>query len=531
MAGFKTQWTTSAPGETITLPLFDSGVFNCTVDWGDGGATSAITAWDDVDKTHTYVAAGTYDVEITGECPAWLFNNAGDKLKIVDILDWGDSADFGGFSYLYGGFYGCTNLKSCGPVGSKILAKAGLNSLFRLFSLCSNASFTVINPGLFDNCANVTNMSEMYYGCTNLISIPSGLFDFCSSNLTFAFCFGLCTSLASIPANLFRLNLSVTSFSYCLYLCSKLQLNKNTFYADGEQSTRFLNKTVTFTNCFNRTSFTGVQGEAPDLWNCNFGTGSANPTSCFSGAGNTAASISNYADIPVPWGGPYGGLLDSTAKGDILTRLVEEGSLRLYHDYRSGRTFDFSGQGNSGVASAGAVFTKRGAKFNATTDEVTVTDSASLRVGSGTIFVLGDFVSQETNEGLVGRSNGSTCLFWFYYDAAFIRFNDNVNLRSRSATVVGKKSLAITWTSGGTPVGYADGISLGNFSGTSTPAVTAGTVLEIGNVLNNNRNRSQIRAVVICARALTESEVARLHAQLENTTWPIKNLPPGALMP
>jgi hypothetical protein len=58
---------------------------------------------------------------------------------------------------------------------------------------------------------------------------------------------------------------------------------------------------VNFTNCFNRTTFTGVQGTAPDLWNYNFGTGTSTKTTCYGGAGNSLTSISNYADIPVAW--------------------------------------------------------------------------------------------------------------------------------------------------------------------------------------------------------------------------------------
>ena len=83
----------------------------------------------------------------------------------------------------------------------------------------------------------------------------------------------------------------------------KVQINRNIFYADGEQATRFAGKTVDFRNCFQRGSSTGgIQGEAPDLWNCTFGL--VYSTSCFAGAGNSATSISNYASIPTAWGGP-----------------------------------------------------------------------------------------------------------------------------------------------------------------------------------------------------------------------------------
>jgi hypothetical protein len=80
-----------------------------------------------------------------------------------------------------------------------------------------------------------------------------------------------------------------------------LQINPWTFYASGETATRFFNKSVDFSYCFNRDSFTGAQGTAPDLWNCDFGSGTPIKTRCFAGAGNSLTSISNYGDIPSTW--------------------------------------------------------------------------------------------------------------------------------------------------------------------------------------------------------------------------------------
>jgi hypothetical protein len=95
-----------------------------------------------------------------------------------------------------------------------------------------------------------------------------------------------------------------TNFSYTFYNCPKAQFNINVFYAIGESGTRFLNKSINFSSCFYRTSFTGTQGTAPDLWLCNFGTGTPTKTGCFGGAGNSLTSLTNYASIPIAWGGP-----------------------------------------------------------------------------------------------------------------------------------------------------------------------------------------------------------------------------------
>jgi len=101
---------------------------------------------------------------------------------------------------------------------------------------------------------------------------------------------------------LFKYNTSATDFSYVFNNNNKLQLNKWVFYSDGEEDTRFLNKTVNFSNCFYRTTFSGIQGEAPELWDCDFGTGSATKTNCYAEAGNSETSLSNYCDIPTDWG-------------------------------------------------------------------------------------------------------------------------------------------------------------------------------------------------------------------------------------
>lgn len=386
--GFKTEWVVAgdATARTITLPLYNTGTFNCTVSWGDGTSDSTVTTYDDADRAHTYAADGTYEVEITGECPGWSFNNTGDKLKITDIINWGHSSLFGGFSYLTAGFYGCTNLKSTG-VG-KIVSKNTLTSLSQLFRSCTGN--TSITAGMFDNCTYLTSsgfhyvfyqnsitsipadlfkynvsvsttgfagtfracgslttiptdlfkynvaltssaFSSTFYDCTSLTTLPTDLFRYNTEVTSSAFestfracaltslpsdifryntkastdsfkgAFINCTALATVPENLFKYNVSALSFWSAFYNCNKLQQVSTMFYAAGEQSTRFLNQSVDFSNCFNRSSFTGTQGDAPDLWNCDFGTGTPVKTDCWEGAGNSTTSLSNYASIPAAW--------------------------------------------------------------------------------------------------------------------------------------------------------------------------------------------------------------------------------------
>jgi len=127
-----------------------------------------------------------------------------------------------------------------------------------------------------DNCTLISTLVYTWYGCTAFTSIPSGLLDNC------------------------------TALSNLLYTwdgCVKAQLSPWIFYNDGAQNTRFLNKNVNFSSCFNRSSFSGTIGQAPDLWNCDFGTGTATKTNCFAGSGNSLTSLINYNNIPAAWGG------------------------------------------------------------------------------------------------------------------------------------------------------------------------------------------------------------------------------------
>ena len=160
-----------------------------------------------------------------------------------------------------------------------------------------------IHSDLFSGCTNVTEIIYVFDSCSSLTTIPTDLFRYNTlvSNWGFYRTFYNCTSLETIPTDLFRYNTSASdrSFYQTFYNCIKLQLNRNIFYADGDQTTRFSGLTISFYQCFYRTTFTGTQGEAPDLWNCTIGT--PTKTQCFGGAGNSLTSLSNYGDIPIDW--------------------------------------------------------------------------------------------------------------------------------------------------------------------------------------------------------------------------------------
>lgn len=197
-------------------------------------------------------------------------------------------------------FYGCAGLPSI-PV-DLFRYNTAVTAFGSTFYNCLNLSGE-IPIDLFRYNTAVTSFTSCFRGCTSLPSISTDLFRYNTLVTTFYYCFYGCTSLVDIPENLFRYNINCTSFDSVFFNCSKLKLKATIFYAEGEQASRFLNKSVIFANCFNRTSYTGIEsGIAPDIWNCNYGTGTATKTNCFAGVGNSKTSISNYCFIATGWG-------------------------------------------------------------------------------------------------------------------------------------------------------------------------------------------------------------------------------------
>ena len=86
----------SSPADSYTLPTVDGGVYNCTVEWGDG-TTSTITSWNQAEVTHQYPSSGKYRIKISGKFEGINFHrheelNHHDHLKLLDVISWGDDS-------------------------------------------------------------------------------------------------------------------------------------------------------------------------------------------------------------------------------------------------------------------------------------------------------------------------------------------------------------------------------------------------------------------------------------------------------
>ena len=109
--------------------------------------------------TITFSGAGSYDVEVkegvSGGFGRILFNNGGDRLKVVEVKQVGNIV-WNSFS---NAFYGCSNMVwSATDSGNTV----GASSMYFAFRGC-----TLFNGLLDFNTANVTDMSLMFFGASN----------------------------------------------------------------------------------------------------------------------------------------------------------------------------------------------------------------------------------------------------------------------------------------------------------------------------------------------------------------------------
>jgi surface protein len=153
---FAALWTTSqtsagsSNSTTISLPLYNGGTYDFNVDWGDG-SNSAVTSYNDPDRNHSYATAGTYNVNITGTIIGFRFNNAGDRLKIGKILQWGVLNLGNNGSY----FFGASNLNSTATDALNLTGTTNLSETFR--------SATIFNGNISNwDTSQVTDMTGMF---------------------------------------------------------------------------------------------------------------------------------------------------------------------------------------------------------------------------------------------------------------------------------------------------------------------------------------------------------------------------------
>ena len=159
---FISRWNTanlsagSSTSTQVRLPLSSSGTYNFTITWSDGTSYN-ITSWNQAEVTKTFSGSGTYTAVIQGICTGFNFSNLGDRLKILEIQQWGRLK----FINAVGQFWGCANLN---VIATDIPDLSGLSSLESFFRECSSL---VYNPSINNwNVLGIDSMDFMFFLAT-----------------------------------------------------------------------------------------------------------------------------------------------------------------------------------------------------------------------------------------------------------------------------------------------------------------------------------------------------------------------------
>ncbi len=155
---FITTWKTDNTGITnndqIRIPITATN-FDYDVHWGDGTFDRNVTGA----MTHTYDTSGTYQVTILRDFRRILFNNGGDKNKILTIEQWGDLP----WANMENAFYGCINLTITASDAPNLSNVFSANQMFRGANSLSTGSFSSWDV------SNITDMGGMFRDASSFV--------------------------------------------------------------------------------------------------------------------------------------------------------------------------------------------------------------------------------------------------------------------------------------------------------------------------------------------------------------------------
>lgn len=276
----KTDNAGTSASDQFTIPC-PPATYNYDVDWGDGTTDTGLTGT----ITHTFASgAGTYTVKISGIFPRIQFNNGGDKLKLLEIQNWGNVA----WTLLNEAFYGCTNLDVTATDSGNFSGCTTLRGAFRgCTSLVGTSGFNSWD------LSSVTNLDRTFFGCNSLnIDIP----DWNVSNVTdFGEAFNACIVFNSDLSNWNVSNATQLDFMFrdalvfnqnlsTWNLKSNLTTVANIFRNSGMSTANYTDTIVgwanyVFTNSFpfnvNATNQTGRTFDTSRSGGANFGNAGA----------------------------------------------------------------------------------------------------------------------------------------------------------------------------------------------------------------------------------------------------------------
>jgi hypothetical protein len=191
----KTDNAGTSASNQFTIPTTGIG-YLYDIETSDGQTITGLTG----NTTITFPSAGTYDVYISGSFPQFYFNFTGDRLKLLDLKNFGIYAL--GYANQAGAFRGCENM---------IISATDIGHFENVtnFTRCFQACRSITSLPLIST-SNTTTFNAAFEGCSGLIEFPN--LDFSSSN-DFRFFINGGTSLTTFPANMFD-NSTASNYFY-----------------------------------------------------------------------------------------------------------------------------------------------------------------------------------------------------------------------------------------------------------------------------------------------------------------------------
>lgn len=187
----------------FTIPTTGGG-YNYDVKTSDGQTFSGVTG----NHTITFPSANTrYDVEITGLFPRIYFNLGSERLKILDIKQWGD-IEWGSMNRA---FYGCYNLIISATDTPDLSYTTDIGGML------ANTSFTTLDLSSW-NVSNITSMESMFYQCTSLTTLDVSNWSV-SSVTRMDNMFFQCTSLTTLDLSSWDVS-NVTNMNSMFQFCT-----------------------------------------------------------------------------------------------------------------------------------------------------------------------------------------------------------------------------------------------------------------------------------------------------------------------
>jgi len=207
-----------------------------------------------------------------------------------------------------------------------------------------------------------------------------------------------------------------------------------------------------------------------------------------------------------------------TCISGAIQRLINEGVVVLYHDYRSGTFLDWSGNGNDGIPTAPTELNGAGMRLNLTGRlEVAADVSLDLSGASASIIV---FFSDSFFENPAGinypfTSAGATGGVNLMCTDKRAYFQVGSSTSFNADPFRGKKYLGVSWIPGGAPDFFYDAVKAEPGATVVPAGVATSRTVYIGHTSGGFRQiPTTIGAVLATSRALTAEEHYQVYKDL-----------------